>query len=335
MSSTILTQTELDEYLSTLDLGNPAVARILNSIQLLSPRYYNDLLYYMVSGKIQLSQLESVSINNGSVAAILAGAEAGGDTALSLRRKYEGFLKSLSGWGGVYAASAPSVLYRLSLPSKELVPSVLLDLSKIDPNAYHGTYEVRSMYADVLASTEVQTALSTLSTQCSAAGLPALANIVTRELSQGILLQTSNNSIVARIDPLQTLSGFCLRELHHYPWQVQFSKALGYSLGRMVEKSHEDPGGTGVPGVRAAMADPWNSWTSIGDSVVPAADVIAKFGTVAFLRKALVGLYGASEFTLEEYQAEIAAYNSVKAVFDGVRDSLRLVLTKLEGLSTR
>ena len=75
MAELLLTQDELDGYLSRVDLEDPANNRVFNSLQLLTTNNYNDLLYYLVNGKITLQQLYTTPINNATARSLIAAAE--------------------------------------------------------------------------------------------------------------------------------------------------------------------------------------------------------------------------------------------------------------------
>ena len=67
MSELLFTQAEFDNYIDTIDKTNAANIKALSSIQILAPRLFNDLMYLLITGRVTLTQLTGMSINNSTI----------------------------------------------------------------------------------------------------------------------------------------------------------------------------------------------------------------------------------------------------------------------------
>lgn len=338
MSSIILSQTELDSYLSSLNLNDTNVIRVLNSIQLLAPRIYNDLLYYMVAGKITISQLSIIPINNVSAKGLIAAAVAGGSTALSKIRELESYFTSIPAWSDLCNTNSSIFFSRIFNPSKNLTVQCNLDETGVDKKAYLYQYQVIDAYYKSLSNTRYvdytvlplvnTTARNTLENTLNANGLGNLILIMDKEIVSNSLLSTVNLKIIPSLDPLATICGFVLRDLHNEPWRINFIDNMNTMYSLMANSYDLETVHTGALGIKNAMLSAWNTWAYIKSSTKNV-EFIDNLVKISLLRLAVPNVYGTTEFTSLELSNENAEFVVIKESLEAVKVYLQAVIQNI------
>ena len=68
-----LSQSQVTAYLNSLDLNNVATQKVFVSLQLLTPELFNNTISLLIDGRLTLNTLNSISINNATIKAIIDG----------------------------------------------------------------------------------------------------------------------------------------------------------------------------------------------------------------------------------------------------------------------
>lgn len=340
MSSTILSQTELDAYLSALDLGDANISRVLNAIQLLTPRIYNDVLYYMVMGKITLNQLSLISINNLSVKGLIAAAVAGGETTLSKVRILENYFTSIPNWNDLCNTTSSIFFSRIFNPSKNLTAKCILDETGIDKTAYQYKYQVMDAYYKVInnaiysnypAISLIKTAERiSLENILNSNGLNNLLVMMDKEILAGSLVCTADLKIVPSLDATTTLCGFVLRDLHNEPWRINFTDNMAFIYNWMAEGYDLETIHTGSLGLKNAMLLQWNTWNYVKTTSTTSSVFIELLAKVSLLRLAVPNVYGTTEFTSLELSNENTEFLKFKDSLEAIKVYLKNLIQNIE-----
>ena len=318
MSERLLTQAELDSYLNTLNLDDPSVVRVLNGIQLLTPDLYNEILYYLVIGKVSVNDLDNVPINNFSIKNFVDSLGAGNTgTTLEKKRKYEEFIKTLPGYQTLLQDSSVAsshFLYQSMYPSSEIVLEIDVDASGIgDADSFRSITEVRSKYRRLLQDYRTKASWIDLQDYSSSMGAERIFRIFSEELDAYRLIRTTDDKIIYRIDPSETILGYAIRNLHMYLWRKEILSNIAYILDKMVENYDLDPARNGAVGVRSAMEA--NKWTDICLPTNDAKSAIASFVRATFVRYGMPNAYGTPFFTTAELDAEYREMDKYLTLF--------------------
>ena len=330
MSSTILTQTELDSYLSGLDLNDPVTLRILSSLQLLSPRFYNDILYYLVMGKIDLNFLSSVSINNASIQNIINALNSEGNTALASRRYYENYIKNHISWQELYLNTVNLSLSNSRISSKSILPLFFLDVTGVTQDYYSSLSSIKSVYLVKLEEFFKSNNWIITKTILEQRGYTYLLNIMTREL-KSFFFQTSDLTYIATCDFKNSLLGFTLRNLQGFMWHSDFLNNLNYVLEYMTLKNNTDYAKDGVEGVIYGMSLPYNQWDSLKEKET-FSDFYQTLGKLSLLRCGMTKFYGNYAFTSSAIGVEDARMSEVKYVLDLIKDTVQSFFSSLNAV---
>jgi hypothetical protein len=331
MAELLLTQTELDAYLSQIDLSDPTINSVFNSIQLLTINNYNDLLYYLVNGKITLRQLIGTPINNASARSMIRAAELGGDTLLSKKREYETFFKSLPGYAVLnqdLKTSLGSFMYQMSYPATDLVTTVEIDTSGLNPAKFNGVSSAKSKYIEIVNSCRQEEAYLALKQFCDQNGLAKILDLMNFELDRFELVASSDRRLLpVRVDSKTSLCGYVLRSLHLYSYRVSYNDYMSFIFTKMAERSFEDELKNGVAGVKFAWTTmPWERLANPDD----AATFIHNLGLYHMVWYRIPKIYGTAFFTDDDLIGSISrlslyvGHNSA-----GALDIMRLFLLRL------
>jgi hypothetical protein len=304
MAELLLTQDELDSYLSGVDLEDPANNRVFNSLQLLTTNNYNDLLYYLVNGKITLQQLYTTPINNASARNLIATAEQGGDTILANKRYYEAFLKSLPSFRAFsddLATSMGTYMYLISYPSDSFIRTYIIDSTGLDPTKFSGVAPIKEKYTNILTSLLTSSEWTALEQFSDQNGFATLLSIASKELKFFEMISTSDRSLIPlRGGAKKSLCGYAARGLYDYSYRMYYTDYLDFVLTKMAEKRQQDMTGNGVVGIRAAQES--TLWSGI-ENPLDAETFIQNLGKTYFVYYTLPSVYGSTYFT----SAELAA----------------------------
>lgn len=304
MAELLLTQDELDGYLSRVDLEDPANNRVFNSLQLLTTNNYNDLLYYLVNGKITLQQLYTTPINNATARSLIAAAERGGDTILANKRHYESFLKGMPSFRAFtdsLAASMGTYMYLLSYPSDSFVRTYTIDSTGLDPAKFSGVAPIKEKYTSILASMISSAEWIALEQSAAQHDLGKLLSIASKELKFFEMITTSDRTLIPlRGSAKKSLCGYAARGLFEYSYRLYYTDYLDFVLTKMAEKRQQDVTGNGVVGIRAAQES--TLWSGV-ENPLDAETFIENLGRAHFVHYTLPATYGSTYFT----GAELAA----------------------------
>lgn len=295
MSATILTQTELDNYLSSLNLNDPVILKTLSSIQMLSPRFYNDILYYLSIGKISIESLFNKDINNASIQTILGMISSSGDTLLASRRYYESYLKKHISWNSLYLTEVNIVMSNMRKSGKSFLPKIFFDPAGIKASHYYVLSDVRGVYLKELETFFSKDEWIFLKNLCEARNFSKVFNNLERDL-RSFAFQTSDESYIFESLPSKSMIGFLMRDFHLYPWHTNFLSNINFVLEYMTLKGSSDLNKDGVEGVVYGMSLPYNSWDQI-KSVDTVSDFVEAYGRISLLRNGMTEFYGNYAFT--------------------------------------
>jgi hypothetical protein len=311
MAELLISQTELDQYLDTIDLTDPTVNRVFNSVQLLTPDLYNQVLYFLVIGKLTVQRLAEVSINNASIKVLADSLEGDDESVLAMKRVYRKFQDSLPVYNKFIErmnATAPQFFYRAALPNTTYITSISLDKTGMDKTKFSGLFDAKMRYNAIVKKSRLQPEYVALAEYATANGYGRLVELLDGEINAFKLLTIKDTPVRNQISFNDSIVGYILRGVYTDPFRVNFVENLDYAVMRMVDKFGEDVSKTGVPGIRAS----WDShtWASVFDSTT-SAEFIEKLGVVAYLRYVIPYLYGTLYFTAEEIAAESTIHDRI------------------------
>ena len=257
MADKLITQTELDTYLSSIDLTETETNRVLNAIQLLTTRNYNTILFYLVNSTISLQDLFLLPINNASIEKFIAGVENQNLTNVGKLEYYESFLSSLSAYKTYrsnIASQSSQFVFLFSYPSAKVAYEVSLDTSGLDSTKFSNVLDAKNKYLSILDTLETSAAKQELNNACLANGYSNLLSIINKELRAYCLLYSSDFSIPLSVDTT-TITGYCARQLFLFPGRLNFLNTHEYIKSKMVERYSTDALKNGVPGLNLAMTN--------------------------------------------------------------------------------
>lgn len=311
MAEILVTQTELDSYLASIDLNDATNSRIFNTIQLLSPNLFNDLLYYLIGGKITLAQLAGISLNNASVTILINTVSAANDTTLSKKKFYQNYLNTQAAFvshNQAMSSMSGEFLANFTKPSSLFKNTVSIDTLGLDSAKYSNLGTARSAYNTVVAASRMTAAYTALSNSATANGCQNLKNLMNVEINKYGLLETSDNQIKRDLSPDASLVGYVLRNMFVYAVRMNYLRNLDFVLTFMAGVYTSDIPKNGVLGVRAG----WNTTTwprMIAMTTAPY--VIKTIGETAMIRSVIPNIYGSTYFTQDELTSEQNLLNSI------------------------
>lgn len=312
MAELLLTQNELDSYLSNIDLSDPAINSTFNAIQLLNTQNYNDLLYYLVNGKVDLSALLQIPINNASVRNVILAAEIGGDTVLARKRQYEKSVKLLPGFVAFTKemnAAMSTYMFLSSYPSSGFVKTVEIDSTGLSSTKFNGVASVKQKYSETLATSKLGAAWSGLQEFCASRGLNRLLKIVEKELAAyEVVASSDGRSLPLRAGAKDSLCGYAIRRIHEHCYRPSYASYMEYIFRQMAGSYDSDLSRTGAPGIAAARS--LNSWDRL-PLAEDAQTLIYNVGLYYMVHYRFPLIYGTTHFTkqdVDDGKAKIEVY---------------------------
>jgi hypothetical protein len=300
MAELLITQSELDQFLDTIDLTEPTANRVFNSIQLLTPDLYNQVLYFLVIGKLTVERLATVSINNASVKVLTDSLSNESESVLAMKRVYRRFQDSLPVYRAFIEkmnATAPQFFYRAAMPNTTYITTITLDKTGLDKTKFSGVFEAKTRYNQIVKKSRLEPEYVALVNYAVANGYGRLVELLDGEIDAFKLLTIKDTALRNQIAFDDSIVGYVLRGVYTDPFRVNFVENLDYAVMRMVDKFHEDDVKTGIIGIRASWET--HTWGSVFESTT-SREFIEKLGIVAYLRYVLPYLYGTMYFNADE-----------------------------------
>jgi hypothetical protein len=333
MSELLVTQTELDAYLASIDLTDPAVVRVLNGIQLLSPTIYNEILYCLISGSATIPQVDAVPMNNRAVKdfidSILNGG--GSSSALALKKYYKQTVESFTRMKEAIttvASSSPQFFQSYFFPTASMIKTVTLDSTAMaGDGSFPNLASLRKAYTAIVSAYFGGSAWAVIEAKCAAAGYSRVASMLRAEIEAYGLVATADGKIGSSAPVNASLIGFIGRGLHNFSWRIDFLTSFDKALDRMVAADSRETARTGVEGARDLFTEyDWNRIYNGSD----AKSIIASFPTVCFARRLIPSIYEGAGFSSEELAAETEKLQTlINEVFDPLESAVTYLRTTL------
>jgi hypothetical protein len=314
MAELLLTQNELDAYLSSVDLSDPAINSVFNSIQLLTTNNYNDILYYLVNGRLTIQQLIQTPINNATARNLIAAAEQGGSTILARKKFYQNFLSKLPSFiafGNDMKSVLSTYMYFLAYPSSNFVKTVEIDSTGLSTTKFNGIAPIKEKHNQILAYCKAQPQWSALTAYCSRYNLNSLLAIFDKELNTYEMISTADRKYLSlRASAKDSICGYAIRGLYGFSYRVYYAEYLDYIVSQMAAKYDQDAAKNGAVGLRYAQT--LNNWDVLPRSST-ASELIKNLGQLYMVFYKFPSIYGSSYFT----QAEINSARAMLSIYIG------------------
>jgi hypothetical protein len=322
------TQAELDTYLETLDLTNPSINKVFNSIQLLSRDNYIGILHFLVSGKINISSLFNVSINNLSIATLIDSLEKQSNTAnINIYKYYIDFISTLPLYNGfmklVYENSS-IYLYKLMTSSKDYVIEYT-----IDPTGLTGDFQsivsLKNRYSAYITNSFTSPEYIAFKNKANSLGMMNIHDMAVNELLDYVLITTKDKSLPIKMG-IDTLCGFTVRgltsDIFRYRYNENFQKLLRY----MVSNYNNDIEMNGEAGLLKSNSE--NRYENIIANSTSPSELFEELSYTALSRYIFTNVYGEALFGKEFIDNENSTYDSLFNK-DGLFNLLEIYITKL------
>lgn len=160
MAEKLNSEIDLNNYLKTLNLNDVNVKKVLTSIQILHPKYLEQLVYLLVIQKLDITTLYNKEINNHSAPLIISEAMGSGtQTLVNFVEYYRDRTKSLPMYKSFMATKsteAPRTLSRMLIPSEKFYVKYLLDELGFTQNSYVDNSALMHKYDLIVFSPVIQ-----------------------------------------------------------------------------------------------------------------------------------------------------------------------------------
>lgn len=314
MAELLITQAELDQYLTTVDLAAPTNNRVFNAIQLLAPAIYNDVLYYLAIGKLTLEQLSTTPINNASVKLLIESVANVDNSVLARKNFYQKrqleFVPAYKEFIAKMAQTSATFFYRTVQSSSRFQTVMEIDRTGIDKSKFSGLFDIKTRHDLVVAATRASAQYINVAAFASDKGFEKLFDLMNQEINAFRLIYVDSTSLRSDLAASDSILGYTLRGLYTDPYRTNIGPNVDYSLLEMVNKYDVDTEKTGVPGILASWED--NTWeTVIGSNT--SKEFIERFSRTSYLRFVIPSLYGTEYFDQAVIADQTARYNLITA----------------------
>jgi hypothetical protein len=311
MSELLITQNELDDYLTGLDLTDPVNNRVFNAIQLLTPALYNDVLYYLVIGKITVPQLNSISINNAAVKMLIDSIVKSDDSSLARKRIYQNFQDDIPAYKWFVKRmneTSPQFFYRTTQPNSAFITIVSLDKTGVDRKKFTGLFDAKTQYNKIVEISRRSAEYDALIGYAQIQGYDSFVSLMNAEINQFRLLTVEGTTLRSQVAYNDSVLGYVLRGVYTDPFRVNLMDNMDYALMRMVDKFDVDANKFGIVGIRASWEN--NTW-DFAFAAPNSRDFIQRLGQVSYIRYVIPFLYGSTFFTQDEIDTAKAEHTKI------------------------
>jgi hypothetical protein len=324
MSEALVSSAALNEYISSIDMTVIDNRKVLANVQVLNPNLLETIMYYLVIGKINISQLYTIDINNLSIKQFIAGLDAS-ETIVNLRTFYKNKIKALPGYitfKNALTASASLRLSNMALSVDELMTTVI-----VDPLGGTGRYksflDVMNIYDSIVFSLPAQTKFNAVVTAANVLKNTYGFTGVT-QFNETLLETITEYGLVASTTTLKstlasnTILGFIARNMHETLTQTNVLSNINTVCIKMALNNALDVPKNGVYTLQQLMLATDYMYKSIFniDYVSRGEAFLAQLSLISFVRKELYcNIYGANYFTPTQITAENNLYAAVLDYF--------------------
>lgn len=149
MSELLFTQDDLTSYVDSLDSNNPNNFKVLSSLYLLKPSLFTDIIYLLINGRINISSLYNVQINNYTVQQLVNTAYLNPATIVERSIFYKNFIKTLNNFNTEMTAinlQFPNYLGARNLSSSTFAKEIIIDPLRLINDSYTNLKEAQLIY---------------------------------------------------------------------------------------------------------------------------------------------------------------------------------------------
>lgn len=329
MSEALVSSSALNDYLSSVDMTLADNRRVLAGVQTLDPNILESIMYYLVVGKVNISQLYSIDINNLSIKHFITQLDMS-DSIVNLRIFYKNKIKALPSYAifkNVLKESAAVRLSNMSLSVDELMSTV-----EIDPlggtNKYRSFVEVMNIYDTIIFSLPTQTKFNAVVEAANVLkNSHGFTNIVEFNQAQlEIITQyglVKSSGVEKNVVASNTFLGFIARNMFSTMSQSNLVTNINDVALKMAINDTLDIPRDGVYTLKQLMALDDYKYKSIFNInyVYREPAFLAKLFSISFIRKELYcTIYGPNYFLPAEIAAEVNTYNAVINYFTKVNE---------------
>jgi hypothetical protein len=322
MSQVLVNKTDLDAYLSTLDMTNPDIKRVIAALNTIDTSILNTIMYYLVYGQLEINSLYTMPISNESMKLLITSVENGQNTLVSKYTYYRNKIKAFPTWIQFekdQMANAGLRITRRSVSAIRFCTQIIFDTLNIIPGSYYDVNIVRTNYMALVNGSVAQTLLAAAKNNISE--IKASFNLDISPLMNALTTATNNSYFVYSNEgtiPIKggfdTINGYIYRKSFLDVIYENYVDNITSFTKEMATDYANDTTKDGTFTINRLMADPNYSWQSIFNQALIAneADFINAFRKVVFLRYVLfTKIYGSAFFDSKLIATEVSTYNAL------------------------
>ena len=339
MAESLITNTELSNYFTSLDKTDVEIRRILAGIQMLHPQTMNSLMYYLVNGIIDITLFSDREVNNWTADAAIRDAELTSDTIVNRLEFYRKNLKGLQGYKDFLDTSVLDNGNRVSkflIAKREIVAFIDIDIFGNRPGSFKSVLEVMRQYDSLIDDQEVRDFIDLLdikSTSISSTipNFKILHDIIIKRINNYVFLEAENGEIVTNMTT-DCIVGMVTRGIFDDLYFRNYINDVTGILKHQGVMYDDDIPKDGVYSINKLLATEeydWNKTFPVNSDRFDAVETLNAIGKTMLLRHQFVTkFYGSPYFSNATILAETQIVNEMSLYFRLARELCIIVLKK-------
>ena len=345
MAESLVSSSQLNNYLKTIDMNNAGNKKVLSSIQLLHPRYMEEVLYFLITGIIVIEDLHDKDINNISAKVIIDGATGSQDSLKAHLDYYRDLLKNNPKYKQFnttkHGETSLMIAAMLKSSDRFQIEFLVDELGNL-AGSFPSVSEVTTMYEDTFDAPENQALVARclfeaelLRDTYGITNFVVFHDRLMQQIKQNKFLKSVNVSSVRNDISETTIVGWIVRGLFNYSRYSNIIENMNSSLLTMASTFKEDNNGLGLGkyGLDKMLAEPQNTYNSVFSTTTSAREdswLLSLF-SVIHVRRVLKGeIFDGVFYPMDEVEYELELYSVMNDYFKEVQNMCLLFIESMK-----
>lgn len=338
MSNT-LTQTELKEWMDTLDMTNNSTKRVIAGIQLLHPQLLSDITYYLAKGFTTIDIVAALDINNSTIEILLNSIKVNMDIPLNRVIFYKNVVKGMDSYKRFMlekTANNQLFISRFSVSPYRLARKIIIDNLGLRENTYRSLVEVRRIYDGITKLPSVLLIISNALAKATAisnnpdynfSNFINLHNKIIKDIKDYYFIYTDNVNALPLKCKYEEVVGRIARDAY---LDIPFDGLIDNSeriFNAMASHYDTDVNKLGIPALNELMLScKWNYITAPSNIALPDSNIIndIQFNTLLFYTF-VTKIYGATYFDITLVNAQTKLFVKMQEYFSIIAELTKVV----------